>query len=227
MYSGRAYTYLTITKEIYSMVRVLIADDHPIVRSGIKAELNRHSDLEITGEAVTADEVIEKVNQIQVDVIILDISMPGIKVTDVIKQIGKSHPHIKILVLTAHGDKGTVMAVLKAGAHGYVLKEEDPYVVPDAIRAVAKGKNWVSPSVASLMIGKIRENKMNTDACVLTERECEVLRLIALGLSTKSIASRINMAERTVEFHITNIYDKLGVNTRASAVLWAKEHGIL
>ena len=145
------------------MVRVLIADDHPIVRSGIKAELNRHADLEITGEAVTADEVIEKVNQIPVDVIILDISMPGIKATDVIKQIGKSHPHIKILVLTAHGDKGTIMAMLKAGAHGYVLKEEDPYVLPDAIRP-AKGKNWVSPSVATLMMGKIRENKTNTNS---------------------------------------------------------------
>jgi two-component system, NarL family, response regulator DegU len=209
------------------MVGVIIADDHPIVRSGIRAELTRHADFKIIGEAVTADEVIEQVNQGPVDVVILDISMPGIKAIEVIKRIGKSHPHIKILVLTAHGDKGTIMAVLKAGAHGYVLKEEDPYVVPDAIRAVMKGKNWVSPSVATLMMGKIRDSKANANSGVLTERECEVIRLIADGLSTKDIASRICMAERTVEFHISNIYDKLGVNTRPSAVRWAQEHGIL
>jgi DNA-binding NarL/FixJ family response regulator len=209
------------------MIRVLIADDHPIVRSGIKAELTRHADFEITGEALTADEVIEKVELIPIDVIILDISMPGLRATEVIKRTGISHPQIKMLVLTAHGDKGTIMAILKAGAHGYVLKEEDPYVLPDAIRTVMKGKNWVSPTVATLMMGKFREDKGSKNSGVLTERECEVIRLIADGLSTKDIASRINMAERTVEFHISNIYDKLGVNTRPSAVRWAQEHGLL
>ncbi len=129
--------------------RVLIADDHPIVRSGIRAELARHADLEIAGEAVTADEVMETVNQVPVDVIILDISMPGTKAAEVIKRVGKSHPDIKILVLTAHGDKGTITSMLNAGAHGYILKEEDPYIVPDAIRTVMKGKNWLSPSVAT------------------------------------------------------------------------------
>jgi DNA-binding NarL/FixJ family response regulator len=209
------------------MVRVLIADDHPIVRSGIRAELTRHADLEIAGEALTADEVVEKVSQIPVDVVILDISMPGIKATEVIKRIGKSHPKIKILVLTAHGDKGTIMAVLKAGAHGYVLKEEDPYVVPEAIRALLKGKNWVSPTVATLMVGRIREGKVSANSGFLTERECEVIKLIADGLTNKDIASRIHMADRTVEFHVSNIYEKLGVNNRASAVCRAKEHGIL
>jgi len=209
------------------MVRIIIADDHPIVRSGIRAELTRHADFEIVCEAVTGDEVIEKTNKAPVDVVILDISMPGIKATEVIKQIGKSHPQTKILVLTAHGDKGTVMAVLNAGAHGYVLKEEDPCVVPEAIRAVMKGKHWVSTTVATFVIGKIREGKLKANSGTLTERECEVIHLIANGLTTKDIASRTNMAERTVEFHISNIYDKLGVNTRASAVLWAQEHGIL
>ncbi len=207
--------------------RVLIADDHPIVRSGLKTELSRHADFEITGEAINGDEVITKVNEGPVDVVILDISMPGIKAVDVIKRLAKSHPTVKVLVLTAHGDKGTIMSMLKAGAHGYILKDEDPYVVPDAIRSVMKGKNWVSPSVATLMMGKIRENKAETSSGVLSERECEVIRLIADGLTTKDIASRINMAERTVEFHISNIYDKLGVNTRPSAVRWAQEHGVL
>ena len=117
--------------------------------------------------------------------------------------------------------------MLKAGAHGYVLKEEDPYVVPEAIRYVAKGRNWVGPSVATLMMGKFRENPSKTNSGVLTEKECEVIRLIADGLSTRDIASRTQMAERTVELHISNIYKKLGVSTRPSAVRWAQEHGIL
>mgnify|MGYP001230887343 FL=1 len=207
--------------------RVLIADDHPIVRSGIRAELTRHSDFQIVGEAVTADEVIQLVSQAATDIIILDISMPGIKAAEVIKRIGKSHPDTKILVLTAHGDKGTIMSMLKAGAHGYVLKDEDPEVVPDAIRTVMSGKNWVSPSVTTLMVGKLRDGKPKSNSSVLTEREIEVIRLIADGLTTKDIASRLNIADRTVEFNVSNIYDKLGVNTRGAIVNWAQENDVL
>jgi two-component system response regulator DegU len=207
--------------------RVLIADDHPIVRSGIRAELTRHSDFQIVGEAITADEVIQLVGQAATDIIILDISMPGIKAAEVIKRIGKSHPDTKILVLTAHGDKGTIMSMLKAGAHGYVLKDEDPEVVPDAIRTVMSGKNWVSPSVTTLMVGKLRDGKPKSNSSVLTEREIEVIRLIADGLTTKDIASRLNIADRTVEFNVSNIYDKLGVNTRGAIVNWAQENDVL
>ena len=213
--------------EVDLRTRILIADDHPIFRSGLKTELSRHADFEIVGEAVDGDEVIAKVNEGPVDVVILDISMPGIKAVDVIRRLGKSHPAIKVLVLTAHGDKGTITSILKAGAHGYVLKEEDPFVVPEAIRSVIKGRNWVGPSVATLMMGKFRDIPSETNSGVLTEKECEVIRLIADGLSTRDIASRTHMAERTVEFHISNIYDKLGVTTRPSAVRWAQEHGIL
>lgn len=207
--------------------RVLIADDHPIVRSGIRAELTRHLDFQIVGEAVTADEVIQLVSQTATDIIILDISMPGIKAAEVIKRIGKGHPDTKILVLTAHGDKGTIMSMLKAGAHGYVLKDEDPEVVPDAIRTVMSGKNWVSPSVTTLMVGKLRDGKPKSNSGVLTEREIEVIRLIADGLTTKDIASRLNIADRTVEFNVSNIYDKLGVNTRGAIVNWAQENDVL
>ena len=213
--------------EVDLRTRILIADDHPIFRSGLKTELSRHADFEIVGEAVDGDEVIAKVNEAPLDVVILDISMPGIKAVDVIRRLGKSHPAIKLLVLTAHEDKGTITSILKAGAHGYVLKEEDPFVVPEAIRSVTKGRNWVGPSVATLMMGKFRDIPSETNSGVLTEKECEVIRLIADGLSTRDIASRTHMAERTVEFHISNIYDKLGVNTRPSAVRWAQEHGIL
>lgn len=208
-------------------IRVLIADDHPIVRSGIRTELSRHDDFEIAGEAVTTDEVIEKVDASSVDAIILDLNMPGTKAMDVIKRLRKTHPKIKILVLTAHGDKGTALGVLRAGADGYVLKDEDPYVIPDAIRAVMNGKNWVSSSVATFMMGRVRDTNLTPGPDLLTEKECEVIRLIAEGMTTKDITIRTGMAERTVEFHITNIYEKLGVNSRASAVHWATENGVI
>lgn len=227
MYPVSPGSNLITLLEVDLRTRILIADDHPIFRSGLKTELSRHTDFEIAGEAIDGDEVIAKVNEGPVDVVILDISMPGIKAVDVIRRLGKSHPAIKVLVLTAHGDKGTITSILKAGAHGYVLKEEDPFVVPEAIRSVIKGRNWVGPSVATLMMGKFRDIPSETNSGVLTEKECEVIRLIADGLSTRDIASRTHMAERTVEFHISNIYDKLGVTTRPSAVRWAQEHGIL
>jgi len=227
MYSVGPGSNLITLLEVDLRTRILIVDDHPIFRSGLKTELSRHTDFEIAGEAVDGDEVIVKVIEGPVDVVILDISMPGIKAVDVIRRLGKSHPAIKVLVLTAHGDKGTITSILKAGAHGYILKEEDPFVVPEAIRSVIKGRNWVGPSVATLMMGKFRENPSETNSGVLTEKECEVIRLIADGLSTRDIASRTHMAERTVEFHISNIYDKLGVTTRPSAVRWAQEHGML
>jgi DNA-binding NarL/FixJ family response regulator len=206
---------------------VLIADDHPIVLSGVRAELSRHSDFEIVGEAVTTDEVLEQVDALRIDVIILDLNMPGTKAMDVIKRLKKTHPKIKILVLTAHGDKGTALGVLRAGADGYVLKDEDPDIIPDAIYAVMNGKNWVSPSIVTFTIERAREIKLMPGLDLLTEKECEILRLIAQGMTTKDISARTGMAARTVEFHITNIYEKLGVNSRASAVHWATENGVI
>ncbi len=208
-------------------LRILIADDHPFVRFGIRAELSRHSDFEIVAEAMTTDEVIEKIEGIPVDVVILDLNMPGMKAMDLIKHLKRERPSIRILVLTAHGDKGTAFGVLRAGADGYVLKDEDPYLLSEAIHSVVRGKNWISPAVTTLMIGRIRETNSNSSSDLLTEKECEVIRWIAEGLITKDIAARTGMAERTVEFHVTNIYDKLGVNSRARAVCWAKENGII
>jgi DNA-binding NarL/FixJ family response regulator len=208
-------------------IRIIIADDYPIVRSGIRAELSRHDDFEIVGEAVTTDEVIEKVDALLVNIILLDLNMPGMKAIDVIKLLKRTHPKVKILVLTAHGDKGTALGVMKAGADGYVLKDEDPYVIQDAIRAVVNGKNWLSSSIATFMIERIRNTNQISGPNLLTEKESEVIRLIAEGMTTKEIALHIGMAERTVELHITNIYKKLGVNSRASAIRWASENGII
>ena len=208
-------------------VQVLIADDHPIVRSGIRTELSRHQDFEIVGEAVTGDQVLEWATKAKIDVVILDINMPGLKTLEVIKRLRKSYPATKILVVTAYTDKGTVTGILNAGAEGFITKDEDPYVIPDAIRSILQGKNWLGPVASTLVVKRLKEPRTNQGNSLLTDREITVLGLIANGLTTKEIANQIGMAERTVEFHITNIYEKLGVNSRASAVNWAKEKGLI
>jgi NarL family two-component system response regulator YdfI len=208
-------------------VQVLIADDHPIVRSGIRTELSRHQDFEIVGEAVTGDKVLEWASKAKIDVVILDINMPGLKTLEVIKRLRKSYPATKILVVTAYTDKGTVTGILNAGAEGFITKDEDPYVIPDAIRSILQGKNWLGPVASTLVVKRLKEPRTNQGNSLLTDREITVLGLIANGLTTKEIANQIGMAERTVEFHITNIYEKLGVSSRASAVNWAKDKGLI
>lgn len=210
------------------MIRVLIADDHRLLLSGIRAELSRHPDLEVVGEAITGDQVIEMVSNVPVDAVILDISMPGMKVMDVIRRLKRDWPELKILILTAYLDKGTALGIMKAGADGYVLKDDDPVVIPGAIRDIMAGKTWLSSSVATFLIGRIRKvNSSSSNSNLLTEKEIEIIRLISEGLVTKDISSRSNLSVRTIESHITNIYSKLGVGTRASAVSWAKEHGVI
>lgn len=209
------------------VAQVLIADDHPIVRSGIRTELSRHPDCEVVGEAETGDRVLEWASKSKFDVVILDINMPGMKAIDVIKHLRKSHPAIKILILTADKDKGTIISILNAGAEGFISKDEDPFVIPDAIRSIMQGKKWLSPIASTLVIENLGRSRSRSGKDLLTDREITILRLIATGSTTKVLSSQLGMAERTVEFHITNIYDKLGVTSRASAVNSAKEKGLI
>jgi DNA-binding NarL/FixJ family response regulator len=209
------------------IAQVLIADDHPIVRSGIRTELSRHQDCVVVGEAVSGDQVLEWASKTKFDVVLLDINMPGMKALEVIKNLRKSYPAVKILVLTADKDKGTIISILNAGAEGFISKDEDPCVIPDAIRSIMQGKKWLSPVASTLIIENLSRPRAGLGNNLLTDREISILRLIATGSTTKELSSRLGMAERTVEFHITNIYDKLGVNSRASAVNSAKENGLI
>ena len=207
--------------------RILIADDHPYIRSGIRTELSRHDDFKVVAEAETTNEVLDRIGKVPVDLIMLDISMPGMKTIEVIRTVRKSNPQIKILILTVHSDKGMVLSMLKAGADGYALKDEDPNNIHEAVRTIMKGKNWVSPTVATYLIGQIGGKNSSTGDNLFTERECTVIRLISEGLTTREIAENIKMSERTVETHISNIYSKLGVNSRTGVVLWARENGVI
>jgi DNA-binding NarL/FixJ family response regulator len=208
-------------------IRVLIADDHPLVRSGICAELARHMEIEVLGEALNGDEALQLTLQRRPDVLLLDVNMPGMKARHVIRQVKQELPACQVLVVTAYGDRGTVSGMLKAGADGYLLKDEDPYFIYEAIKKLASGETWLSPAVADNVIEYAADNPKMLSKNQLTLREVEVLRLLVDGKSNKDIALELEITERTVESHLTNILEKMGAKSRLEAALWANNIGLI
>jgi len=206
-------------------IRVLIADDHPIVRSGLRGELAYDEGVVVVGEALNGDEALRLAQELQPDVLLLDVNMPGMKAIHVLKEVKRSLPACRVLVLTAYGDSGTVLGMLKGGADGYLLKDEDPLVIHEAIRAVAGGQTWLSQAVSEQLVLLTRGDTA-TLGDTLTRREQEVLHLIGEGKSNLEIAQMLSVAERTVEFHVDNVLKKLGVRSRVEAAVWAKEHDV-
>ncbi len=206
-------------------IRVIIADDHPIVRSGVRNELTRHNDLEVVGEALNGDDALQLVYTLKPDILLLDIHMPGKRANDIVKELKVQADFCRILVLSAHGDIPTIIGMLKAGVNGYILKDEDPMVISEAIRAVQLGDTWLSPGVSDRLSNILVSDSPNNSQ--LTKRELQVLHAISMGGTSREIATQLQMSERTVEFHITNILRKLGAKGRLEAAMKAKEIGIL
>lgn len=208
-------------------ITVLIADDHPVVRSGIRNELLHHADIEVIGEAVSGDEVLPLVGELQPDVLVLDINMPGPRAAHILHDLGEVDRPPQVLVLTAYGDPENVLGMLKAGARGYLLKDSSPAEIADAIRSVAEGLTWLSPAVASVLLESQEEIRAQGEERILSAREVDFLQYLAQGLNNPQIAERLSISEGTVKNHITNIYDKLGLHTRAEAVAWAWQNGVV
>lgn len=208
-------------------IRILIADDHPLVRSGICAELARHNEIEVLGEALDGDEALQLTLQRRPDVLLLDVNMPGMKARHVIRQVKQELPACRVLVVTAYGDRGTVLGMLKAGADGYLLKDEDPHFIYEAVKRLAGGETWLSPAVADNVVEYTAGNLLSPSKHHLTIREVEVLRLLMDGKSNKDIAMALVISERTVESHVTNILDKMGATSRLEAALLARNVGII
>jgi DNA-binding NarL/FixJ family response regulator len=211
----------------HSQWRILIADDHPIVRAGVRAELARHADIEVIGEATNGDEAAQQTEALQPDVLVLDIEMPGLKATEVIRRASVLPQPVHVLILTAHDDIDNVHGMLEAGATGYLLKDEAPEVIADAIRAVARGGTWLSDEIAQKWARYTVEEAQEATRAKLSEREMEVLQLVATGQTNRQIGVTLHISEKAVQKRLSGVYQKLGVTSRVEAVMAAMRQGLL
>ncbi|MDP8950037.1 MAG: response regulator transcription factor [Actinomycetota bacterium] len=214
-------------------LRVLIADDYPLFRSGLRALLGAVPDTTVAGQATTGEEAVALAAELQPDVVVMDLQMPGVSGIDATRRILDTSPHLGILVVTMFEDDYSVFAAMRAGAKGYVLKDADEEDMLHAIRAVSRGEAIFSPAVARRVIDFFTGAKPEVERAVparafpeLTDREREVLDLIAQGLSNPEIAARLYLSPKTVRNHISNIFAKLQVADRAQAIVRAREAGL-
>lgn len=209
-------------------LRILIADDHPLFRKGLRTLLESEPDFEVVGEATTGDEAIALADSYQPDVILMDLQMPGKTGLEAARTISGVSPHIQILVVTLFRDDESIFAALRAGARGYVLKDASEEEMLRAIRAVAAGEAIFSPGVASRIIRFFASSREELPQEVfpdLTSREREILELIAQGEANLSIAHTLSISLKTVRNHVANIYNKLQVTDRVQAILRARNAG--
>lgn len=209
-------------------IRVLIADDHPVVREGLRGLISFKPGFEIVGEAEDGFEAVLLARKLQPDVILMDLEMPRKSGLDAIKEIKADNPQARILILTSFTDDKKIFASLEAGALGYLLKDSSPQELLRAIRAVYQGELSLHPTVARKMLQQQNwPTPPSPTREALTEREMEVLKLVAQGLSNKEIADRLVISGPTVRSHITNILTKLNLTSRTQAVLYALRQGIV
>jgi two-component system, NarL family, response regulator NreC len=202
-------------------IRVLIADDHSLVRSGLRALLDAQPDLEVVGEAEDGVVAVEKCRQLLPDVVLMDLTMPGRGGIPAIEELRQELPAIRVLVLTMHEDEAYARQVRLAGAAGYVLKKAVARELITAIRAVRAGKTHFNLAVADTPPAS------GAPLALLTDREREVVALIALGHTNSDIADKLHISEKTVETHRAHVFEKLALKTRADLVRFALEHGLL
>jgi DNA-binding NarL/FixJ family response regulator len=205
------------------MIRVLIVDDHAIVRGGLGSLIATTTDLEVVGEAADGDEAVRLADELAPDVVLMDLSMPGSDGVQATRRVLEQNPAAHVLVLTSFSDQRRIMDALDAGAEGYLLKHSEPEVILSGIRAVVAGGSPLDPKAARTLLTQQRRGPDPLDAASpLTAREEEVLTMVGDGLPNKSIARRLGISERTVKAHLTNIFQRLGVTDRTQAALWAQ-----
>ncbi|HWO70925.1 MAG TPA: response regulator transcription factor [Actinomycetota bacterium] len=207
-------------------IRILIADDHALVREGTRRILEREEDLEVVGEAADGEEAVALAERLAPDVAVIDIGMPRVNGIEATRRIKEEHPEIGVLVLTVHDDDPYVYAILEAGAAGYLLKDVRGSELVDAVRSVRAGEAVLHPAIARKVLGRFRAASRAEEGGVpLTGREIEVLRLAARGLSNKQIGARLGLSARTVQVHLGRIFRKLRVASRTEAVIHGLRRG--
>lgn len=211
-------------------IRVLLADDHTVFRQGLKSLLAYEEDLKVVSEAANGKEAIDFTKQLHPDVVIMDINMPILNGLEATKQIKQELPKTKIVILTSQGDDKSVFSLIEAGADGYLLKDVAAENLVSAIRDVFAGKSILHPEVTQKLLTRFiskGEPEKQKPGDLLTEREVEVLKALAKGYSNQQIAEELYISQRTVQNHLHNIYNKLGINGRTEAVIYALQEGII
>ncbi|MDW8337689.1 MAG: response regulator transcription factor [Thermoleophilia bacterium] len=206
------------------MIRVLVADDHAVVRAGLAQLLGAFDGMELVGEATNGAEALELALVHQPDVVLMDLEMPLLDGIEATRRIHEESPETAVVVLTSFSDRERILRALDAGAIGYVLKDAEPPELRRAIEAAARGESPLDPRAARALLGARREARAVADA--LSEREREVLAMVAEGLPNKLIARRLGISEKTVKAHLTNVFRRIGVTDRTQAALWAERHGL-
>lgn len=204
------------------MIRVMLADDHAIVRQGLERLFETVDDIEVVASATNGREAVSMVAEFEPDVILMDLSMPEMDGVEATRHIVAAGGPTRVVVLTSFGDESRILDALNAGAHGYLLKHVEPDDLLNAVRAAKAGDAPLDPRAGRVLLESRRSPVPRQDE--LTDRELDVLRLVAEGMANKQIARKLGISERTVKAHLTSVFQRLGVSDRVQAALWAQQH---
>lgn len=208
-----------------STIKILLADDHTIVRQGLKLILSSQPDLQVVGEAANGRETVDLAQQLKPDLVLLDVAMPEVNGIEATRRMMETNPRLRILVLSMHKEAVYVREILKAGARGYLLKDVIDTELLNAVRSVARGDGYISPAVSGALLSDYRQN-VTDPADLLTKREREVLQLIAAGKTNKEVATQLNLSVYTVDSHRGKIMEKLNLHNTGELVRFAIKNGL-
>jgi two-component system invasion response regulator UvrY len=209
------------------MIRIAIADDHPIVREGLRRIVSEDAGISVAGEASTAVELFRLLGAAAVDIILLDVSMPGAAFIETLADLRSRHPSVRILVLSAHPEDQWAMRSLQAGAAGYLTKDHSPEQLVNAIRRVARGGKYVSETMAERLAGMMDSGRTRAPHELLSDREFEVLRALGGGMMVKDVAAQLHLSAKTVSTYRTRLLEKMGLKTKADLVRYVVAHDLL
>lgn len=201
----------------------MVADDHPLVRSGVRATLSQSDEISVVAEAHDFKEAVELLSKLKPDILLLDVEMPGGKAENLIVTAREMQPNIKILILTSHAEAATIRALMKAKISGYLLKDEAPEHLLQAVRVLGSGATWFSQGVMEKMMNS---TDVEDELVALSPREKQILRLLAQAKDNATIADELSLAEQTVRNHVSTLYSKLGVASRVEAIVWVRERNL-
>jgi DNA-binding NarL/FixJ family response regulator len=210
-----------------SNLRLLLADDHTIFRQGLRELIERKTSFEVVGEAANGLEVLELVEHLAPDIVLLDIQMPELDGVEVARQLAQTHPEIRVIVLTMYRQDQHLIEAIKSGVRGYLLKDADAEELIDVIERVSRGEAAIDPALTARVFDAVRRGGDQQHSLLLTEREREILQLLAAGNDNRSIAAQLHLSEKTVGNRMSEIFQKLGVSNRTQAALVAIQRGLI